>query len=282
MVYYVALAGEKVGPLTQFRLAEMLRDGELTAEHKVWHRGLEGWRRLGDVPSLVPLLEISPPREASGNALYPGAGRNGAEMVPASTSAKPPPIPKPTPDAAKPRPITRFWARYFDYSLVAVIVILFSDITIPRVEPGISLSEFYRSYGELYATEEMLQLGRRLFYALIGWHLLEGVLLALFGTTPGKALFGMRVTAEDGSAVAPVVGIARGFLVFLLGVGMTISWIMILAMGISLFRLMSRGQTVWDQMLRLRPHHTPLSLTRILLAIGAFFALLMLQFLKIQ
>lgn len=276
MEYYVALDGEKVGPLSQIKLVEMLEDGRVTAENKVWHQGMDEWKPMSEVPSMASRL------------------RRNEDLPPVEENQ--PPLPHPQPVEVPPpprktrvtvvhevRPLTRFWARYFDYTMVAVLVVIFSDIEIPTVEPGVSPADLVTRYEEIFRSGELQELAKMQFWALLIWHGLEGILIHLFGTTPGKALFGIHIVTERGSKVSVINGIYRSFLVYILGVGLFyFSLITFAAMTFSFFRLMARGTTAWDQILRLRVEHPPLGLGRILLAIAAFITLMMLQVLSIS
>lgn len=279
MEYYVALDGEKVGPLSQIKLVEMLEDGTVSADNKVWHQGLDEWKPLSEIPSMASRV----PRKE--------------ELLIAEESPETLPLPKAVdpPDAASPprktsvtvvhevRPLTRFWARYFDYTMVAVLVVIFSDIEIPTVDPGVSPADLVTRYEEIFRSGELQELAKMQFWALLIWHGLEGILIHLFGTTPGKALFGIHVVTDRGSKVSVINGVYRSFLVYILGVGLFyFSLITFAAMTFSFFRLMARGTTAWDQILRLRVEHPPLGLGRILLAIAAFITLMMLQVLSIS
>ena len=278
MEYYVALEGEKVGPLSQFRLVEMLRDGEVSPDNKAWHMGLDAWMPLSEVPSMSSTVEAMRKSEIEEAMIK---SQNRAEkagiVIPPEIRAE-----KKIPIAVEVRPLTRFWARFFDYSLVAMLVVVFSDVEYPRVDPDISLADLVTRYEEIFSGAEFQQLARMQAYALLLWHVLEGILISLFGTTPGKALFGISIATDEGSRVSVMNGIIRSFLVFALGLGCFFHEILMLAaLTFAFFRLMSRGITVWDQVLHLQVKHPPLSLVRILLAIMAFFALMMLQFVKI-
>lgn len=279
MEYYVALDGEKVGPLSQIKLVEMLEDGRVTAENKIWHQGMDEWKPLSEIPSLASRL------------------RRKEELLIAETNQEAPPLPQvaqsPKPQAPprktrvtvvhEVRPLTRFWARYFDYTMVAVLVVIFSDIEIPTVEPGVSPADLVTRYEEIFKSGELQELAKMQFWALLIWHGMEGILIHLFGTTPGKALFGIHIVTDRGSRVSVINGIYRSFLVYILGVGLFyFSLITFAAMTFSFFRLMARGTTVWDQVLSLRVEHPPLGLGRILLAIAAFITLMMLQVLSIS
>ena len=275
MEYYVALAGEKVGPLTQFRLVEMLREGEVSADDKAWHKDLDGWMRLSEIPSMKSVVESITEKEAEKKA-----AENSPPAVP--TPKDQPSPPKKVPVAFEVRPLTRFWARLFDYLVVIFLAIWFSDVEVPKLSPEpLTLVEgFYRSK-EIFRSEEYQQFNQLVIYSILIWHVLEAVFISLLGTTPGKALFGIHILTYSGQRPAILPALGRSFLVFVLGMGMHIPLLVILAMTFTFFRLMTRGQTLWDQALRLQVRHPPMSIGRILLAILAFFALMMLQFVKI-
>jgi hypothetical protein len=66
-----------------------------------------------------------------------------------------------------------------------------------------------------------------------------------------------------------------------MGVGFYLFPFILIGMTFSFFRLMATGQSLWDQHLKLESSGGRLSGTRIILAIFAFFVLVMLQSLKI-
>ncbi|MDF1815490.1 MAG: RDD family protein [Verrucomicrobiales bacterium] len=268
MEYYVALSGEKVGPLTQFKLVEMLRDGEVSADQKVWHRGMDGWLPISEVPSLKPVVKRLGDREDE-------------------KDADPPPLPDPVVSkkrvavATEVRPLTRFWARYFDYTIVAVLVVIFSDFEMPPIDPELSIADLITRYEEIFRSGELRALAEMQFYALLMWHVIEGIMISVFGTTPGKALFGIHVVTGGGSKVPVLIGIYRSFLVYILGLGLFyFPLITFVTMALSFFRLLSHGICPWDQLLKLRVKHPPLSFGRILLAVAAFITLMTLQYLN--
>ncbi len=127
---------------------------------------------------------------------------------------------------------------------------------------------------------EAVLLARTQLIALIVWQLLEGILIHMFGTTPGKALLGIRVTQDNGSNIPIKRSIGRSFYVYVLGAGFY-QFPFILIGGIfSFFRLNGTGKCLWDQHLETKVLTKPLSSGRIMLAIAAFFVLVMLQSIK--
>jgi len=178
------------------------------------------------------------------------------------------------------RPFVRFWARMFDYTLVSMIVFWLSDIEIPQPIDGEPVSDFFARYVAEMQTPEALVLFRTQFFAMIGWHFLEGILLHVFGTTPGKALFGVKVRQLDGSRLQPLKSVGRSFYIYLLGVGFYQVPFILIGMVFSFFRLMSTGDCLWDQHLGTKVEYEKLGGIRTAMAIGAFFVLIMLQSLK--
>ncbi len=285
MDFYLSIGGEKQGPYSIFKVSELIESKEATEDTLVWHVGMTGWKPLKEVPALENLFEHVKPKE---------------EKAPERESSERPPLPeeppKGLPDASgaatatmettsiqiatNVRPFLRFWARMFDYTIVSVIVFLLSDVSMPQPLDGESFSDLLARYiAEMQKPEAQL-LARTQFFAMIGWHFLEGILLHVLGTTPGKALFGIRVRQLDGSRLEPLKSVGRSFYVYLLGVGFYQVPFILIGMVFSFFRLMSTGDCLWDQHLGAKVEYTKLGPVRIMLAIGAFFVLIMLQSLK--
>lgn len=255
-----------------FRVGEMLERGEIDSDTLAWHRGMESW---------MPISEVQ--------ALETVHSRHGLQKE------EPPPLPdpedepesKPAPTDVKRisiaknvRPFVRFWARTFDHMLVSVIVWLASDISIPAPTPGETFADMMAKVAEFQTSEEALAFGRTLIFAMIGWHVLEGLLIHLFATTPGKALFGIKVERSDGMRLSIPQALGRSFYVYILGVGFYLPMLSIIGMTFSFFRLLASGKTLWDQHLDAQVETPPVGSVRIMLAIGAFLGLIMLQSLK--
>ncbi len=293
MDFYLSLDGAKAGPFSIFKVGELLESGEATPDTLAWHRDLTEWTPIREIPALETFLERQD-------------GDKGEESV-EPAAKRPPPLPprprntEPEPeetyrgsplpeigtgdaavlveaDAIDPaRPFVRFWARMFDYTLVSAIVFQLSDPVLSPPQPGEAVGETLERYFSEMARPEMLALARTLFFAMIGWQVLEGVLIHLFGTTPGKALLGIRVAEPDGERVPLPRSLARAFAVYVLGAGFYQFPFILIGMVFSFFRLTATGISLWDQYLRTRVEHAPLGPGRILLAIGVFFVLLAFQ-----
>ena len=223
-------------------------------------------------------VPIPPPLPAP-EPVNPHAGEIGDAPLP-PTQVAPVFLPVPPVDAARARPFIRFWARMFDYTAVSVLIFQLSDVMVPEALPGDSMTEVFNRYMAEMQKPEALIFARTLFFALIGWHFIEAVLIHLFGTTPGKAIFGVKVKTEDGEPVPMKRALGRSFYVYVMGVGFYQFPLILIGMIFSFFRIQSTGNFLWDQHLKIRVENPPLGALRIGLAFCAFFALLLLQSVK--
>ncbi len=295
MEFYLSIEGKKKGPYTQFRVEEMLRDGELSHKNLAWHREMDKWLPVSEIPALMGIMKREVETDLEDDATEAPGSENilaGEDDFPegggSEAVATLPPLPGIDPKkpvrklgiANEVKPFVRFWARTFDYMLVAAMVILFSDIEIPTADPGMTLQEMTTHWQSLMQSPETQLLGRLLFFALLLWHVVEALMINVFGTTPGKALFGIRIVTNDGQRPGAMACLARSFFVYVLGVGIYLFPFSIIAMTFSFFRLMATGKTIWDHSLKMVVEHPPMGFVRILLAIGAFFVLITLQSLK--
>ncbi len=282
MEYYVALSGEKVGPLTQYQLVGMLRDGEVTAEDKVWHAAAaDGWQQISEEPSLASALAgLERERERrEGLPDEDGAAPDSAERSDAPRDPYAPPRSDSAAhtDSVRARPFSRFLARWYDYMLVMTAVVFFSGVEIPEPEQGMTTAQMREMYIEMAEDPSYQKFAITLYICLFAWHALEGALIALGIPTPGKALMGIRVASRDGSVIPMFKSIYRSFLVYILGVGLFYPLIAVATMILAFFILMSKGSTQWDKWLGMEVRHSPMTFGRILLVVGAFLALMTLQ-----
>jgi len=324
MEFYLSIEGEKHGPVSLFRVGELLREGSVTPETLGWHRDLDGWLPLEEISSLESVIEREwagkqspslPPeapdaeprtepdaapatrRRAGGGAPAPGdpgvpvppEGRQAAEgaRTPRSETLESPlgPGAGVEEEGELPAPLQagllrRFWARMFDYLLVTVVVFLVSDVTPPQPAEGEAISDFFRRYLDEMQSPEATRYATTQFFALVAWHFLEAVLIHLVGATPGKWLFRIQVVTGERRRLPLPRSLVRSFFVYLLGVGLYLMPLILIALAFSFFRIMATGRALWDQTLDLRVEGQPLSVRRIVAAVFAFLFLMMLQSLK--
>ncbi|NNE90099.1 MAG: RDD family protein [Verrucomicrobiales bacterium] len=269
MEFYISSQGKKLGPLSLYRVTELLRDKEISAKDLGWVRDQEKWMPLEEMPALESTIRAVRRKERE-QKLGPEVVLEDVKEQPAPDGAK-----SGLPVSREVQPFARFWARWFDYFLVSALVVTFVEV--PTLPQEATLGDFwsqFRAQQEVLASEAGQKLLMMLLIGIWSWQLVEGILIWLFGTTPGKALFGIRVTTQDGSPVPIFRAMGRSIYVFVAGFGMGINILQAIAMAAGFFRLLAKGNTFWDQHLKLKTHHAPMGLVRILVAVGAFFALM--------
>lgn len=293
MDFYLSIDGEKVGPVSIFRVSELLEAEEITAGTKGWHRDLDGWKPLREISALDTVIE----RHGSTDTFDKG-DETAEDQPPAVIHAKeiireqkeidstwqgPPPLPE-VGDLngvagvrREVRPFIRFWARMFDYTLVYTVMFLIAGVKIPRPEEGMTLMETIARSMEVAQSPEAIMFAKILIFALIGWHVLEAFLVNYFGTTPGKALFGIRIVTVAGERLGVAQSLTRSFFVYVFGMGLFLSVLPIIGMLFSFYWLMARGDCLWDQQMKLRVESCRLSFGRIMMAVCLFFGILLLQ-----
>lgn len=278
MEYFLSINDERQGPFSLYKAGEMIDAGSIDGSTLGWHRGLPEWVPVAEIPSLAALL----PSENEGGDV---------EVAPAF-NVGPPPLPHPGPTASLPdqgsatsrlsrHPLRRFAARMFDFTLVSSLVFMTSDFEFPQLQPGQSYEEFFNTYLQIMQQPEAIALARTQFFALICWHLLEAFSLHLFRTTPGKALLGISVGSPDGSPLTIPRALGRSFYVYVMGVGFYSAPFILVGMIFSLIRLLTTGQVMWDQQLKIKVDCAPLGGVRIGIAVAAFVVLFVLQSLSI-
>jgi len=311
MQLFVASKGQRLGPFSLYRVTEMLDDGELSPDDLGWHAGRTEWTPLREIPSLMAPIEAKRERDFLRESNKPLDTRGGgtskkkeswiaSDDSPSSGSGEPVQI-EPGPsrmrsadelrEAAatatgakiKPRPFARFWARIFDYLLVVFVVYavvgapklpgMDGDVTITQMFSG----EYWESIRTASEQPEFRRVSNAHVVALVLWTILEGLLIAQFGTTPGKWLLNLRVSNSAGTRPSTQQAVLRSLYVWFLGVGMWLPMLSIGTMLFGLYSLMSRGVTIWDRNLGTRVLQGRMTAPRILLVIAAFFAILLAQ-----
>jgi uncharacterized RDD family membrane protein YckC len=108
------------------------------------------------------------------------------------------------------------------------------------------------------------------------WLPAEAVLLSLFGTTPAKWLFGIKVAHPGGSLLSFSESLNRSFMVFIQGVGFGIPFIALFTQLFAYRRLTKTGTTLWDTSANAVVLHKKWGVFRALACTAAVFAVLIL------
>lgn len=250
MRIFLAENSQKTGPFDPWEVRGRLERGEITPEMLGWHEGCETWVRLKDLPALgmldrpddhmPPPLPL--PDEATGKSreLNPASGSQ-ADLL--------------YPDGELPRPWSRFLARFMDMLIWLTLCVAFLRLA------GQPIVAFLLSPLQMLLAHALMVVP-------------EAICLSVFGTTPGKALLGLRVQAKGGDGL-PAAALAwkRSLLVFAIGNAFYYSFVAVAAWVYHYIGLMRDSSTWWDRQLGLQVRGAPIRSIQIVRFVLFFTAL---------
>lgn len=241
--WYYALQGERVGPRSLDEVRSLVANGVLDADSLVWTPGMRDWSRVGEVSILAPgwVQPHSAPAPRAEAEWAPGADVSQQRAV----------------VAQQPRPWRRFGARLLDVVIFMAIAASVAMMIIPGLRARMPADP--ASVKPLYNLLAVLSLVP-----------IEGLVLHLFGTTPGKALFGIQVSTAEGDRPSLRQSFSRAVRVWVLGMGMGLPIVSLCAMVAGYVRLTSRGHTVWDEALGLQVEYAEITPGRAMGIVGLF------------
>ena len=238
-IYWIDKERKRCGPATVPDMISKVRTGELSADSTLgWHAGAVGWVPLKELPALTDFLCERAPKHITYDPNDPLPELDDRDTPPtlAAETDREKPSEEDMPCGAErlylPSPAVRLMARLVDMSLYTVLA-------------------YHVFYMRGVPFNPALLPGSPMFW--LGLLVLEPLLLSTWGTTPGKALFRLRVRqmvapGQGGQAVRLGYwrAFARTLLVFVLGLGMMLSILPLFTMLISRWQLRRQGITVWD------------------------------------
>lgn len=145
------------------------------------------------------------------------------------------------------RPWSRFWARLIDLNITAFVLGLVTALVAPQM---------------LDASTHVVGIFVTLIHVV-----LEAVLLAVIGTTPGKWLLGVRLTGSEGQALTFADALGRAFHVWWRGMGAGIPYVTVITTVSAKKRLERTGTTPWDQRRNCRVSTQPVGTVRKVMAV---------------
>lgn len=276
--WWYAHGDDRQGPLSAEQIRHRLHAGTIDAQTLVWRPGRLAWKPLHQVAELVPGMRLEPV------LLDP------ASAAPVRTA---PPLPEPDLPAAPPDPAVpaggepwlaagaieapapraaaaahaaagpwrRLFARCFDVWTMAVPAGMFLGAVGGHLWPAFGLWMQSPSAAPL--------LGVILVpLALV----FEAVVFGLFGSTPGKFLFGVRVTLQDGGRPTFIQYLGRMARMYLSGLGLGIPFVTLITMGLQYANL-NKGRAASYDHERFLVHERGAGMLRTGLATLAFAGL---------
>ncbi|WDZ75104.1 RDD family protein [Ensifer adhaerens] len=190
--YYMA-GPDQHGPVSDDEIRALVRDGKVVAQTFVWRESVEDRHPAGSHPDLTDAFAALPNRPATPGAAEPIA--EAATVLPRST--------------VNSRPWPRFWARFIDNFLF-----------VPLLAAGIGVwAVFYAPSIYLRVVSVPGVLFGLMLLPLVA--LVLAISMAITGTTPGKAIMGVRVPVPAGHDRFSFF-LGREFMVWVVGLGLGI------------------------------------------------------------
>lgn len=185
-LWYYVVGQERNGPVSEGELRALIDSGEFSSDTLVWRKGMDNWEAAGVHPDLSDAF-VSPPPIPS---------------IPVEDTSNTVPEQDPVPTVPPPafemsekvggapltsRPWPRFWARYIDNFIFTPLlgfgIAFWSVLNAPSI------------YIKIVSMNEIVF--GLMVLPLVS--LLLAISMTLFGTTPGKAIVGVRVPVPSGS-----------------------------------------------------------------------------------
>lgn len=275
--WYVAEPdGTTHGPMSRDEVVRAAVRNEFGAEAMTWHVDMGEWvplakillrfgRATQDAPSVAQVAKAQqredrqkqrelPPSQRTdepGKAHADERKRRVAETLrPLPTPKAPTVDPKAAAESAAKLGIAgkRLFARYLD---VMSIGLLAAVVLVALIGDAIAWPEQLMHDGGVPDT------GLLLWLAFVTMLLLEAVLIATFGTTPGKTLLGLRVESRDGTKPSFAQSWSRAFSVFARGCAFGIPVLSQVAMLVAGVQTLNSGNAPWDEAQGLRVRSNP-------------------------
>lgn len=235
--------GETVGPVSEAELITFMRANSQKSMQLVWTAGMPEWTDARKLAQFADVFGPTPPplpKAAQKPTLTPPISRPRIEPV---EQIEPPETIEEIRATSSVHPWRRYFARMFDWLIANIIffVIFIAVVVGYRISltGGALVTVFYAG---------------SMIFAMF----LEATFLAMFGTTPGKALYGIRIRPRMNFSIA----LRRSWLVLLQGLWLGIPIVALIGVYLGYMRLTETGRTSWDDDLRLEVTHAEIGALR--------------------
>lgn len=262
MEFYFRKGGRNLGPLSVFRVRDLLESGELTSDDLGWHDGMTEWLPISKINALQSLKEStekSPPGEVSSDVETPEfiEAMNSQMVRHAETGLRR------SMEARRLHAVgwQRFLARTLDLLWFGLLA-LGGGALAGWIDPG----------------EMILPRFPVMMAVPLLWVLVDAVFIYRWGATPGKALLGLRVVSEDGKKLTFKISLNRAFDVWFFGCGLEAPMVSWIAKLLAMSRLRQTGRTSWDAARGLNVEQRPVSAMGVTLALALFVSVMIVKF----
>lgn len=266
MEWYLMHGERRVGPMSEAALRALAAAGKLTRDTLVWHAGMAEWTRAEAIPGLVtpppaPHVASAKPSPETDEHSAPAAKTITGSAEAALDGVESPARPGESADEQSPQdehsaaesavttPLASPWRRYWAWMLDITLASALIGVFVGAIWPGA-----FAEGGRFGGTG-----GEQLF----GWLMLPfvmvllGVAIALFGTTPGKALAGIRTVGFRGDKLQLGDAIQRNFSVWWYGLGTGFPIVTLVTL-VAAYQDAGRGNVArWERSSGARSYATP-------------------------
>lgn len=238
--WYLVIGRQRVGPVTEADLAARLGSGEINGQTLIWTEGQDGWLPLAT--RLPDLAASSPPPLGAAAPPPHAAAPPPADRAPAPTAWTEAPKAPAGADWTDTQPHP--WRRYFARQMDSLFLGLFAGMVVFMIVGALWPDVAQRALTGLEGPLGQFLLGTGMQLAMMP---ISAVFVGLTGSTPGKWLFGVKVLGEDGRPIGVTRALAREFGVFIVGFGLGLPLISLVALLTAHGRLQARKITIWDE-----------------------------------
>ncbi len=221
--------GRHHGPHTVEDLGALLRSDAIAPRTRVWRKGMDGATEMSEAIDLQDLIRQDPPPIGDDRSDKVQSDKVQSDKAQSDGKEAPAPL-RPGGPAG---PWARFLARQIDLALFGSVAWLILWVVIPGIQPP-----------EHLTVTAVLSLPMAL--------LIEAPVLALFGGTPGKAIFGITVRRNDNSRLSLPDALRRSTVLWTHGFGLGLPVVSIIFLIISYRNAKAGARNAWDKV----PMHT--------------------------
>ncbi len=239
--WWYSTGATRKGPVSLHALREMYLKGAVTRNSLVWADGMQDWAPLEEVPELTGIVRSLPPE------LPPITTRDRLASLPPAG------------------PWRRFFARTIDFWVLSLPTGFLVARMLAAYSPGFAL--WIQSPGSTVA---------------FGWLVapivlaVEALVFALFGTTLGKGLLGVKVTTSGAGRVSGLQYLKRQLGVYWYALGTGFPLVSLFTMARQYGHLKA-GRPTWYDSGRFSVRAPRLGIVRGLLSVVVIFALLLVN-----
>lgn len=280
--FFVDSAGQQNGPHTRDELIARWRAGDVRGTSLVWAPTLPDWISFAQAfpaltpPAAPPVAPRPPPTPSAPVAQDRINAPSLGTPVPELPTAWTVPAPAAPRDEAGARlspgvhPWRRYFAKQLDVMVFSVGSVFAFAVALEFISPETGAG-FSQAMDNQFAAA---------LVAVALWGIGDALCLAWFGNTPGRSLYGIRVSMADGSRLTAATAFMRSTLVGIKGMGFGIPIVALVTTLVAYNKLTRDGASSWDSELGTQVTHIPWSVARglvvVTITLVALFALLVL------